>query len=123
MTGELRVENLQVRYGRTDAVRGISLEVPAGVTEIRIDAAQVEPSERHPLLAADAAGDIALGAVREATLPSTDTMRPARLELRLGAAVDARSVPAPPRRLVPVARRVLTRWRDRPRPPAAGTRG
>jgi hypothetical protein len=103
--------------------RRVCLEVPAGVTEIRIDAAHVEPSERHPLLAADAAGDIALGAVREATLPITDTMGPARLELRLGAPVDARSVPAPPRRLVPVARRVLTRWRDRPRPPAAGTRG
>lgn len=103
--------------------RRISVEVPAGVTEVRIDAARVEPSDRHPLLAADAAGEIILGAAPEATLPATGATRPTRLELRLGVAVDPRSVPAPPRRLVPVARRVVTRWRDRPRPQAAGGRG
>lgn len=103
--------------------RRVRLEVPAGVTDVRIDAARVEPSERHPLLADDAAGEIVLGAVRDATLPAGDATGPTHLELRLGAAVDARSVPAPPRRLLPVARRVVTRWRDRPRPQATGPRG
>lgn len=103
--------------------RHVCLEVPAGVAEVRIDAAPVEPSERHPVLATDAAGEIVLGAARHATLPATDATRPTDLELRLGVAVDARSVPAPRRRLLPVARRVVTRWRDRPRRPAPGARG
>jgi hypothetical protein len=103
--------------------RRVSLEVPAGVTEVRIDATAVEPSERHPLLAADEAGEIGLGAGPAATLPATDPTRSTQLQLRLGAAVDARTIPAPPRRLLPVARRVVTRWRDRPRRQAAGARG
>lgn len=103
--------------------RHVSLEVPAGVAEVRIDAARIEPSERHPLLATDAAGEIVLGDARHATLPATDATRPTDLELRLGLAVDARSVPAPRRRLLPVARRVATRWRDRPRRPAPEARG
>ena len=102
--------------------RRVCLEVPAGVAEVRVDATRVEPSERESLLAADEAGEIDLGPHPTATIPATDPTRPTRLELRLGVSVDARSVSAPPRRLLPVARRVATRWRDRPRRHEAGAR-
>jgi hypothetical protein len=102
--------------------RQVHLEVPADVAEIRIEAGRVEPSERHPLLAADVAGEILLGAGRKATFPVTAASRPSRVELRLGVAVDVEAVPAPRRRVLPVARRIVTRWRDRPRPQSTGAR-
>ncbi|MGZ4313882.1 MAG: hypothetical protein ACXVR1_17440 [Solirubrobacteraceae bacterium] len=103
--------------------RRVSVEVPPGVTEVRLDAARVEPSERHRLLAGDAAGETDLGAAPSATLPVTDASHASRLELRLGAAIDAGSIPAPRPRLQPVARRVVTRWRDRPQQQAGQGRG
>jgi hypothetical protein len=99
--------------------RRVAVDVPPGTTDVHIRAGAVALSERHSLRARDESGaETVLGVSPDVTLPIST---PGRLELALDTMLSPDSVPAPPRRLRPVARRVVTRWRDRPRGPHAGT--
>ena len=64
--------------------RRVGLDVPAGVTEVRIDAARRRALRAPSLLAADSAGEIVLGAAD--TPPSPPPMRRARLVSSCGLA-------------------------------------
>jgi len=124
LAGIARAAFETARRGQILAVRmlgrRITIDVPAGVEEVQIDASAVAPSAARRIVRLSPPDPpVIIGTGAEVVLRG---LRPGQLELMVDGAVDPAGVAPPRGRAFPVVRRLLAEGRDRSRPLAPTVR-